>query len=120
ARPKRAWTAPVATRVGPNTGGGRRVAPKGRKMVSPPAVGPLRGDGKPVVVVGSNEEYREAVNFSSTGNKSIGGFQALGLLDGAHGRLHALPAGGDDDPPGMGKPPRPPLPRAAARTGPAA
>ena len=85
--------------------------------MSTPAVGPLRGDDKPVVVVGSNEEYREAVNFSSTGNKSIGGFQALGLLDGANGRLHAIPAGGNDDPLGMGNPAGPELPGWPVRIG---
>ena len=108
---------PVSHHVVPNTVGGQPVALQGTKIVSTPAVGPLRGDGKPVVVVGSNEEYREAVNFSSTGNKSIGGFQALGLLDGANGRLHAIPAGGNDDPLGAGNPAGPELPGWPVRIG---
>src|SRR5262249_45499130 len=47
---------PVSHHVVPNTVGGQPVALQGTKIVSTPAVGPLRGDGKPVVVVGSNEE----------------------------------------------------------------
>src|SRR5262249_13449261 len=57
--------------VVPKTVNGQPVALQGTKIVSTPAVGPLRGDGKPVVVVGSNEEYREASNFSAAGNSSI-------------------------------------------------
>jgi Subtilase family/FG-GAP-like repeat len=55
---------PVSHHVVPNVVGGQPVALQGTKIVSTPAVGALRGDGKPVVVVGSNEEYREASNFS--------------------------------------------------------
>lgn len=101
---------PVSHRVVPKTVGGRSVALQGTKVVSTPAVGPLLGDGKPVVVVGSNEEYREPTNFSSVGNTAIGTFQGLGLLESANGRLHAIPAGGNDDPAGTGNPAGPELP----------
>src|SRR5262249_56519768 len=82
---------PGSHHVVPNAVGGQPVALQGTKIVSPPAVGPLRGDGKPVVVVGSNEEYREAVNFSSTGNKSIGGVPSPRLRRAAHAPLPPLP-----------------------------
>src|SRR5262249_61370719 len=85
---------PVSNHVVPNVVNGQPVALQGTKIVSTPAVGALRGDGKPVVVVGSNEEYREASNFSTAGNTSINTLQSLGLLDPANRRLHAAPAGG--------------------------
>src|SRR5262249_35604874 len=103
--------------VVPKTVNGQPVALQGTKIVSTPAVGPLRGDGKPVVVVGSNEEYREASNFSAAGNSSILMYQGLGLLDRANGRLHAIPAGGNDDPAGAGNPAGPELPGWPVRIG---
>ena len=75
---------PSSHKVVPKTVNGQSVALQGTKIVSTPAVGALRGDGKPVVVVGSNEEYREPSNFSLAGNASIGTFQSLGLLDRAN------------------------------------
>ena len=101
---------PVSNHVVPKTVNGQAVALQGTKLVSTPAVGTLRGDGKQVVVVGANEEYREAVNFSSVGNTSIGTFQGLGLLDNANGRVHAIPAGGNDDPSVASNPAGPELP----------
>src|SRR4029077_18157547 len=89
----------------------------GTKITSSPAVGPLLGDGKPVVVVGSNEEYDEPTNFWSVGNTAIGTFQALDLLDHANGRLHAIPARGNDDPLGAGNPSGPELPGWPVRIG---
>src|SRR5262249_50882969 len=103
--------------VVPKTVNGQPVALQGTKIVSTPAVGPLRGDGKPVVVVGSNEEYREASNFSAAGNSSILMYQGLGLLDRANGRLHAIPAGGNDDPAAAGNPAGPELPGWPVRIG---
>jgi hypothetical protein len=100
---------PVSHRVVPKTVGGQSVALQGTKIVSTPAVGALRGDGKPVIVVGGNEEYREASSFSSDGNSAIGTYQALGLLDRANGRVHAIPARGNDDPAGAGNPAGPEL-----------
>ncbi len=83
---------------------------QGTKIVDTPAVGALRGDGKPVVVVGTNEEYAEAPNFSSVGNSSAKVYIALGLLSQANGRLYAIPAGGSTDPAGAGNPAGPYLP----------
>jgi hypothetical protein len=108
---------PVSHHVVPKTVGGQSVALQGTKIVSTPAVGALRGDGKPVVVVGSNEEYREASNFSSVGNSSIVMYQGLGLLDRANGRVHAIPARGNDDPAGAGNPAGPELPGWPVRIG---
>src|SRR5262245_39256948 len=90
---------------------------QGTKIVSTPAVGPLRGDGKPVLVVGTNEEYAEAPNFSKTGNGSIEAFITLGLLSGANGRLYAIPSGGTLDPAGAGNPSGPFLPGWPAHIG---
>jgi hypothetical protein len=83
---------------------------QGTKIVSTPAVGPLRGDGKPVIVVGTNEEYAESPNFSATGNTSVENFIGLGLLSGANGRVYAIPAGGNADPTAAGNPAGPFLP----------
>jgi hypothetical protein len=83
---------------------------QGTKIVDTPAVGALRGDGKPVIVVGTNEEYSEAPNFSSVGNSSAKVYIALGLLSQANGRVYAIPAGGTTDPAGAGNPAGPYLP----------
>jgi hypothetical protein len=88
---------PVSNHVVPKTVGGQPVALQGTKIVSTPAVGDLRGDGKPVVVVGTNEEYSEAPNFSTDGNSTIGLFANLGLLSQANGRVYAIPADGTND-----------------------
>jgi hypothetical protein len=95
---------PVSHHVVPKSVGGSPVALQGTKIVSTPAVGPLRGDGKPVVVVGANEEYREAPNFSSTGHSSAQLFISLGLLSRANGRLYAIPAAGNADAEGAANP----------------
>jgi hypothetical protein len=108
---------PASHRVVPKTIDGQSVALQGTKIVSSPAVGPLRGDGRPVVVVGSNEEYREPSNFSSAGNASIVMWQDLELLDRANGRVHAIPGGGNDDPAGAGNPAGPELPGWPVRIG---
>jgi hypothetical protein len=108
---------PVSDHVVPRVVNGQAVALQGTKIVSTPAVGALLGDGRPVVVVGSNEEYREASNFSSDGNSSIETFQSLGLLDRANGRLHAIPARGTLDPDVAGNPAGPELPGWPVRIG---
>ncbi len=89
----------------------------GTKIVSTPAIGPLAGDGKAVVVVGTNEEYSETPNFSSEGNTDIEGYIVLGLLSPANGRLYAIPAGGEADPAGVGNPSGPFLPGWPAHIG---
>src|SRR5262249_24576487 len=107
----------VSHHVVPNTVGGQSVALQGTKVVSTPAVGPLRGDGKPVIVVGTNEAHREPSNFSSTGHAQVALFQGLGLLEQANGRVYAVPAKGNADPDGAGNPSGPFLPGWPARIG---
>jgi hypothetical protein len=95
---------PANDRVVPRVAGGRPVALQGTKIVSTPAVGRLVRGGKPVIVVGTNEEYREPANFSAVGNADAEQFIALGLLASANGRVYAIPAGGTLDPAGAGNP----------------
>ena len=95
---------PVSHHVVPKVVGGQSVSLQGTKIVSTPAVGVLTPGGKPTIVLGTNEEYREAPNFSSVGNGGILGFILLGLLDPGNGRLYAVPAGGNADPAGAGNP----------------
>jgi hypothetical protein len=83
---------------------GQSVALQGTKIVSTPAVGPLRGDGKPVIVVGTNEEYREAPNFASDGNGTIGLFVRAGVLSQANGASTRSRRGGALDPEGRANP----------------
>jgi hypothetical protein len=95
---------PTSHKVVPKEVNGEPVALQGTKIVSTPAVGALRGDGKPVIVVGTNEEYRETPNFSSDANGSIALFLSAGLLSQANGRVYAIPARGNDDAEGATNP----------------
>lgn len=88
---------PVSHKVTPNVVGGQAVALQGTKIVSTPAIGPLRGDGKPVVVLTTNEEYREAPAFSATGHQAASLLLTLGVFAKANGRIYAIPAGGNAD-----------------------
>lgn len=103
-RTQQASVDPVTGHVVPKSIGGEPVALQGTKIVSTPAVGPLRGDGKPVVVVGTNEEYREAPTFGADGNGTIGLFVGVGVLSQANGRVYAIPAGGTTDAEGATNP----------------
>src|SRR5262249_21312145 len=96
--------------VVPKVVGGTPVALQGTKIVSTPAVGPLRGGKTNVVVVGTNEEYREPPNFDPQGNTNVSIFIAAGLLSNANGRLYAIPAGGTTDSEVAGNPAGPFLP----------
>lgn len=101
---------PITNKVTPKTVGGQSVALQGTKIVSTPAIGPLRGDGKPVIVVTTNEEYRETPNFSSTGHQAGSLFISLGVFDRANGRVYAVPASGTLDPDTGSNPSGPYLP----------
>jgi Subtilase family len=89
---------PVTGHVVPRMVTGVSVALQGSKIISMPAVGDLNGDGKPVVVVGTNEEYREAPNFSPLGNFALTFAVEEGLLSAGNGRVYAIPADGNLDP----------------------
>ena len=101
---------PTTHHVVPKTVNGQSVALQGTKIVSTPAVGALRGDGKPVIVVGTNEEYRETANFAGDGNATIGLFLNLDVLSKANGRVYAIPAKGNADPEVASNPAGPYLP----------
>ncbi len=103
--------------VVPRVVDGEPVALQGTKILSTPAIGPLRGDGKPVIVVGTNEEYRETPNYAAEGNATITAFTGLGVLSRANGRVYAIPAGGTADAAGAGNPSGPFLPGWPARIG---
>ena len=64
-------------------------------IVDTPAVGDITGDGKPEVVVGTNEEYPETLN---AGGLNQAEYAPLGAaLSPGNGRLFALPATGIAD-----------------------
>jgi hypothetical protein len=68
-------------------------------IVDTPAVGDINGDGKPDVVVGTNENYWK--NQGNEGDLNAGGinnalYQALGAaLDEANGRVYAIKSSGE-------------------------
>jgi hypothetical protein len=67
-------------------------------IVDTPAVGDVTGDGVPEVIVGTNEEYDEALNLGNPGG--LGLLLGAGLVDPGNSRVFALKAsgGGDSDP----------------------
>ncbi|MCB0874781.1 MAG: hypothetical protein KDB46_01140 [Solirubrobacterales bacterium] len=67
-------------------------------IIDTPAVGDINGDGRPEVVVGTNEEYDEALNLGNPGGLGI--LIGAGLVDPGNSRIYALEAhgGADADP----------------------
>ena len=69
-------------------------------IVDTPAVGDLNGDGKPEVIVGTNENYADGQGGESFngGGVNTALYQALGAALGlANGRVYAIRASGDPD-----------------------
>jgi hypothetical protein len=66
-------------------------------IIDTPAVGDLTGDGRPEIVVGTNEEYREPVNAAAINTTALNliGRAGAGLADN-NARVYAIkPTGGD-------------------------
>ena len=73
-------------------------------IVGTPAVGDITGDGKPEIVVGTNEEYdvnapgEGGFNAGNVNTASMAALGQTGVLSFANGRLYAVRASGDPDP----------------------
>ncbi len=66
-------------------------------IIDTPAIGDLDGDGKPEIVVGTNEEYLEDPNASAFDAASLGVIAQTGILDPGNTRLYVLKSKGDTD-----------------------
>jgi hypothetical protein len=70
-------------------------------IVDTPAVGDISGDGKPEVVIGTNEEYAPDQGGEgpfNAGAFNTASFNALGaVLEPANGRVYAIRQSGDED-----------------------
>lgn len=72
-------------------------------IVGTPAVGDITADGRPEIVVGTNEEYladgpgEGGFNAGNLNTASLAVLGQTGLLDFAHGRLYAVHPTGDPD-----------------------
>lgn len=69
-------------------------------IIDTPAVGDITGDGRPEILLGTNEEYsvdapgEGGFNAGNINTASLSVLGQTGLLDFAHGRLYAFDAGG--------------------------
>lgn len=64
-------------------------------IIDTPAVGDISGDGRPEVVLGTNEEYDEQFNVGNAGG--LGLLIVSGLVDPGNSRVYALRGEGDRD-----------------------
>ncbi len=64
-------------------------------IIDTPAVGDITGDGLPEVIVGTNEEYDEALNLGNPGGLNI--LIGAGLVDPGNSRIYAIKPGGGPD-----------------------
>ena len=64
-------------------------------IIDTPAVGDITGDGRPEIVVGTNEEYDEPFNVGNAGGLAL--LTSSGLITPGNARVYALRAEGDRD-----------------------
>jgi len=64
-------------------------------IIDTPAVGDVTGDGRPEVIVGTNEEYRDPINLGNPGGLNL--LIVTGLASPGNSRIYAIrPEGGAD------------------------
>ncbi|MHB8604411.1 MAG: S8 family serine peptidase [Thermoplasmatota archaeon] len=71
---------------------------RGSYILSTPAIADLDGDGRPELILGTNEEYAETPNWSAASAIVASAVPATGLIHPGNGRLHALELAGGEAP----------------------